>query len=297
MMDVLLSHLRSLFLFVALVISFVPRIVPWRSWRNYGAGALAFSLACVQLYACIAECRLMLKVAIALAAVFVLNFVCLLIWRIAQPSPWTWTVRQRIVALVFALAIMLPPWIFDAKDLTNPCQIDAQAFTAIPTEILGLQTLVTGSTDGMIRKTESRRLGGKEYEIGYLEDEAPRKVDGSIFASAKIRCTEKTRQTVGLIADTGIMLQSDEQAVMDIAQTVAGEVGRVCGFEMKHPIYSSIRSGKSDIVTLYSGHGGNFVAEVLWVRQGKEKGFLRLLLHDTGSINEMSPLHAEIMAN
>lgn len=183
------------------------------------------------------------------------------------------------------------------KTSAKPCQIDAHACTAIPTEILGLQTLVTGSTDGMIRKTESRRLGGKEYEIGYLEDEVPRKVDGPIFASAKIRCTEKTRQTVGLIADTGIMLQSDEQAVMDIAQTVAGEVGRVCGFEMKHPIYSSIRSRKSDIVTLYSGHGGNFVAEVLWVRQGKEKGFLRLLLHDTGSVSEKSPLYAEIMAN
>ena len=186
---------------------------------------------------------------------------------------------------------------FVGKTSAEQCQIDAHACTAIPTEILGLQTLVTRNTDGMIRKTESRRFGGKEYEIGYLEDEVPRKVDGSIFASAKIRCTEKTRQTVGFIADTGIMLQSDEQAVMDIAQTVAGEVGRVCGFEMKHPIYSSIRSGKSDIVTLYYGHGGSFVAEVLWVRQGKEKGILRLLLHDTGSISEKSPLYAEIMAN
>ncbi len=297
MMDVLLSHLRSLFLFVALVISFVPRIAPWRSWRNYGAGALALSLACVQLYACIAESRLMLKVAIALAAVFVLYFACLLIWRIAEYSPWSWTVRQRIVALVFALAVMFPPWIFDAKDLTKPCQIDDHACAAIPAEILGLQTSVTGNMEGMIRKTERRRFGEKEYEIGYLEDEVPRNVDGAIFASAKIRCTEKTRQTVGFIADTGIMLQSDEQAVMDIAQKVAGEVGRVCGFEMKHPIYSSIRSEKSAIVTLYSGHGGNFVAEVLWVRQGKEKGFLRLLLHDTGSINEKSPLYAEIMAN
>ena len=93
------------------------------------------------------------------------------------------------------------------------------------------------------------------------------------------------------------LLYSDEKAAMDIAQSVADEVGRVCGFEMKHPIYSSIRCGKSDNVTLFSGHGGKLVAEVLWVRQGKEEGFIRLLLHDTGSICEKSPLYEEIMAN
>ena len=294
-MEVLLSHLRSLFLFVALLVAFIPRIAPWRSMRNCGAFAIASCLVFVQLYASIAERPDMFRGSIALVAIFALYFVCLLIWKPEQISPWT--IWQRVVTLVFALAVMLPIWFLSAKTTVKPCRADADESNVIPLEILGLKTLAAGNTNGMVRKVERRRFGGKEYEIGYLEDEVPRNVDGAIFASAKIRCTEKTRQTVGFIADTGIMLQSDEQAVMDIAQKVAGEVGRVCGFEMKHPIYSSIRSEKSAIVTLYSGHGGNFVAEVLWVRQGKEKGFLRLLLHDTGSINEKSPLYAEIMAN
>ena len=54
-MEVLLSHLRSLFLFVALLVAFIPRIAPWRSMRNCGAFAIASCLVFVQLYACIAE--------------------------------------------------------------------------------------------------------------------------------------------------------------------------------------------------------------------------------------------------
>ena len=100
--------------------------------------------------------------------------------------------------------------------------------------------------------------------------------------------------------DGNVEIQGNRDEIMvdfmDIAQTVAGEVSRVCGIEMKRPIYSSIRSGKSDIVNLFSGHGGNIVAEVVWVGQGNGKGLLRLLLHDTGSIREKSLLHAEIMA-
>ena len=292
MMEYQICHLRTLFLFVALLISYVPRIAPWRSLRNCGIFAVATSLVFAQLYACLFMCSAMFMIAIALADIGALYIVCLFIWKPLHVPPWTaW---QRIVILVFALAEMLPMWFFDAKDTINSSQADDHGYKAMPAEILGLQTSVAGNTDGMIRKTESRRLGGKEYEIGYLEDEVPRKVDGPIFASAIIRCTEKTRQTVGLIADTSIMFQSDEQDVMGIAQAIADEVGGVCGFELKHPIYSSIRSGKSDIVTLFSGHWGNLVAEVLWIRQGKETGFLRLLLHDTGSICEKSPLYAEV---
>lgn len=237
----------------------------------------------------------MFRGSIALVAIFALYFVCLLIWKPEQISPWT--IWQRVVTLVFALAVMLPIWFLSAKTTVMPCRADADESNVIPLEILGLKTLAAGNTNGMIRKVERRCFGGKEYEIGYLEDEVPRKVDGPIFASAIIRCTEKTKKTVGFIADTGIMPQSDEKAAMDIAQSVADEVGRVCGFEMEHPIYSSIRCGKSDNVTLFSGHRGKLVAEVLWVRQGKEDGFIRLLLHDTGSICEKSPLYEEIMAN
>ena len=294
-MEMQLSHLRSLFLFVAILVAFIPKIAPWRSMRNWGAFAIVSCLVFMQLYAIIVGRSDFFRGAIALAAIFTLYFVFLLIGKPAQISPWT--VWQRIVTLVIALTVMLPIWFFSAKASDKLCRTDAHEGNAIPGEILGLQTLVVRNTNGMIRKAERRCFGGKEYEIGYLEDEVPRKVDGPIFASAIIRCTEKTKKTVGFIADTGIMPQSDEKAAMDIAQSVADEVGRVCGFEMKHPIYSSIRCGKSDNVTLFSGHGGKLVAEVLWVRQGKEEGFIRLLLHDTGSICEKSPLYEEIMAN
>lgn len=297
MLEIILHLPKSIFLFVALLIVLATRIVPCHSWRTYGALSIAAIIALTQLYAGIVGSCAVLLISLAMAAVFGMYFILLLlyfIWRHESITPWM--VRQRIVASVFAFSVMLPMWFFGGKFSPMPYRADVHEYKAIPVEILGLQTLAAGNTNGMIRKTESRSFGGKEYEIGYLEDEVPRKVDGSIFASAKIRCTEKTRQTVGFIADTGIMLQSDEQAVMDIAQTVAGEVGRVCGFEMKHPIYSSIRN-KSDNVTLFSGWGGNLVADIFWIRQGKGKGFLRLLLHDTGSICEKSPLYAEIMAN
>lgn len=294
MMEVALSHSRSLFLFVALLISFVPRIVPWRSWRNCGVIAIVSIMVFVQLYVCIVGRPAMFRIPIALAAIFALYFVCLLIWKPVSITPWA--VRQRIIVLAYAFAVMLPMWFWGENIPSKLCRVDAHGYGVIPAEILGLQTSATGNTNGMIRKVESRHFGGTECEIAYLEDKIPRKVDGPIFVSAVIRCTEKTRQTVGVIADSGIMLQSDEHAVMDIAQTVAGEVSRVCGIEMKRPIYSSIRRGKSDIVNLFSGHGGNIVAEVVWVGQGNGKGLLRLLLHDTGSIREKSLLHAEIMA-
>ena len=152
-MEVLLSHLRSLFLFVALLVAFIPRIAPWRSMRNCGAFAIASCLVFVQLYACIAERPDMFRGSIALVAIFALYFVCLLIWKPEQISPWT--IWQRVVTLVFALAVMLPIWFLSAKTTVKPCRADADESNVIPLEILGLKTLAAGNSNGMVRKVES----------------------------------------------------------------------------------------------------------------------------------------------
>jgi len=306
-LEILLHFPKSVFLFAALLVALVTRIAPCHSRRNYGALSIAAIIALLQLHAGIVGSRTVLLISLAMAAVFGLYFVCLLvyfvrqrIWRHESITPWT--VRQRAVASVFALSVMLPMWFFGGKFSPMPYRADIHEYQAIPVEILGLQTSVSGNTNGMIRMAKSVHLGGKEYEVGFLEDEVPRKVDGPIFVSLVIKCTEKTRQTVDITADTGIMLQSDERAVMDIVHSIVGEVDRVFGFKMQHRYNASIRR-RSDNVALFSGWGGNLAAEIIWVRQGKGKGFLRLVLHDsqimpdTGSYSEKSPLYADIMAN
>ena len=291
----IVNHSRSIFLFTALLVVLVMRVAPYRSRRVCGAALVASGVVVAQFCAWICGSTVMLLTALAFAACFALLFVGLFVWRPATIP--TWTVSQRIATLVLALAIaLLPMWVVDAVARPGRNYGSSRGNGVFPEEILGLRTSAVDCTNGMVRSMECRVFDGQHCEIGFLTDETPRKIGGSVFVVAKRKCTAKKLLTVSVVADTGTMTQSDEKAVVNLAQSIADAVSMSCGLEMKHPLYSSISGGRSGNVVLFEGGDGIRSATLSWIGHGDGNGNLRLSIHDAGRICEGSPLYAELMA-
>lgn len=169
---------------------------------------------------------------------------------------------------------------------------------AFPAEILGLQTSVSGDTEGMVREEAYVPVKGDifSHKIGLLKNETPRRIGGSVFVSVTRTCTEKTRKTVEIVADTEVMMESDEKAVMDLAKSIEDEIHGKLGLEHVGPFRLSVHQPSAcGYVPLFTGGDGNYYARLEWHRMDSGKGFLRLLLRAV-SKKAGTPYYEEAMA-
>lgn len=300
-MEKLMCLSPAVFFIAAAFLSLMIRVAPWRSWRNYAGLFVVAATVAVMACAGIYRSYAMFLCGMALAVTFSLYCVCLSFALPKEPSPPA--LQQRIIAVALALPLMFLP--IGSKDAIRRAghtnfsgRHQKKEYIAFPAEILGLQTSVSGDTEGMVREEAYVPVKGDifSHKIGLLKDETPRRIGGSVFVSVTRTCTEKTRKTVEIVADTEVMMESDEKAVMDLAKSIEDAIHGKLGLEHVGPFRLSVHQPSAcGYVPLFTGGDGNYYARLEWHRMDSGKGFLRLLLRAV-SKKAGTPYYEEAMA-
>ena len=270
-----------------ILLAVLQKTAPIRSWRMCLAFALAVLVIVAQYTARLISSVAVLWTLAALMLVYVGCCVCLFVWR--EKDIPRLTVQRRVVILLLAVLVYIPAAVLNA-DMRGTWNsranwqevLSRSSVKRMPPKILGMSLHPAGGSEGMRRVSIPRHIDGRWTNIVYLEDEKPRKVEGSAFVLLRRRCTLKTLTPFNIIAETDVIPCSESELAMRKARIIAENIYVDCGLEMLPVANASITASLDADVQLYYGHGGDLEVIISWIRKGEGHGVLRLALSDIG---------------